>query len=118
MVNRRDCLIGAAALAVSGAASADAATVKSGEALCDLVDPFIGTGGHGHTYPGAAMPFGMVQVSPDTDNSRWDACSGYHHDDSSILGFSNTHLSGTGVGDMMDVPMPESRQRPRRACAC
>jgi len=67
------------------------------------VDPFIGTGGHGHTFPGATVPFGMVQLSPDTDVGRWDACSGYHHDDGSILGFSHTHLSGTGVGDMMDV---------------
>ncbi|MBT0670254.1 glycoside hydrolase family 92 protein [Novosphingobium profundi] len=67
------------------------------------VDPFIGTGGHGHTYPGATMPFGMVQLSPDTDNARWDACSGYHADDRTILGFSHTHLSGTGVGDMLDV---------------
>ncbi len=67
------------------------------------VDPFIGTGGHGHTYPGATVPFGMVQLSPDTDNARWDACSGYHADDSTLLGFSHTHLSGTGVGDMLDV---------------
>src|SRR6202051_2908063 len=67
------------------------------------VDPFIGTGGHGHTFPGATVPFGMVQLSPDTDVGRWDACSGYHHDDTSIMGFSHTHLSGTGVGDMLDV---------------
>jgi predicted alpha-1,2-mannosidase len=71
--------------------------------LCRYVDPFIGTGGHGHTYPGATLPFGMVQLSPDTDVARWDACSGYHYDDSSILGFSHTHLSGTGIGDMLDV---------------
>jgi predicted alpha-1,2-mannosidase len=66
-------------------------------------DLFIGTGGHGHTYPGATLPFGMVQLSPDTDVERWDACSGYHRDDSSIMGFSHTHLSGTGIGDMLDV---------------
>ena len=71
--------------------------------LCSYVDPFIGTGGHGHTFPGATVPFGMVQLSPDTDVARWDACSGYHHDDGSILGFSHTHLSGTGIGDMLDV---------------
>ena len=71
--------------------------------VCDLVDPFIGTGGHGHTFPGATVPFGMVQLSPDTDVTRWDACSGYHHDDTSIMGFSHTHLSGTGVGDLLDV---------------
>jgi predicted alpha-1,2-mannosidase len=70
---------------------------------------FIGTGGHGHTYPGATLPFGMVQLSPDTDVERWDACSGYHRDDSSIMGFSHTHLSGTGIGDMLDVLVVPTR---------
>jgi len=69
----------------------------------DYVNPFIGTGGHGHTYPGAATPFGMVQLSPDTRKDNWDACGGYHYSDSSILGFSHTHLSGTGVGDYGDI---------------
>ena len=69
-----------------------------------FVDPFIGTGGHGHTYPGAQTPFGMVQLSPDTRNDEsWDGCSGYHYSDSSIIGFSHTHLSGTGVSDYGDV---------------
>src|SRR6516225_523032 len=63
----------------------------------------IGTGGHGHTYPGATVPFGMVQLSPDTYNGGWDHCSGYHHDDTSIMGFSHTHLSGTGAADLLDV---------------
>lgn len=68
------------------------------------VDPFIGTGGHGHTYPGAQVPFGMVQLSPDTRNDEsWDGCGGYHHSDSSIIGFSHTHLSGTGVSDYGDI---------------
>lgn len=68
------------------------------------VDPFIGTGGHGHTYPGAQVPFGMVQLSPDTRNDEsWDGCGGYHYSDSSIIGFSHTHLSGTGVSDYGDV---------------
>jgi predicted alpha-1,2-mannosidase len=62
----------------------------------------IGTGGHGHTYPGATVPFGMVQLSPDTFNEGWDWCSGYHYSDSSIMGFSHTHLSGTGNSDMLD----------------
>ena len=66
-------------------------------------DPTIGTGGHGHTYPGATVPFGMVQASPDTHTEGWDWCSGYHRSDTSIAGFSQTHLSGTGVGDMLDV---------------
>jgi predicted alpha-1,2-mannosidase len=73
------------------------------------VNPFIGTGGHGHTFPGATVPFGMVQLSPDTRiDGSWDGCSGYHYDDSTIYGFSHTHLNGTGVsdyGDIMLMPM-------------
>lgn len=67
------------------------------------VNPFIGTGAHGHTFPGATVPFGMVQLSPDTRVEGWDACGGYHYSDSTILGFSHTHLSGTGVPDYGDV---------------
>lgn len=70
---------------------------------------FVGTGGDGHTYPGAVLPFGMVQLSPDTDVERWDTCSGYHHGDGSIMGFSHTHLSGTGIGDMLDVLVVPTR---------
>ena len=66
------------------------------------VDPFIGTGGHGHTFPGATVPFGMVQFSPDTRMNDWDGCSGYHTSDNTILGFSTTHLSGTGCSDYGD----------------
>lgn len=69
----------------------------------DYVNPFIGTGGHGHTYPGATMPFGMVQLSPDTRLEGWDGCGGYHYDDSYIYGFSHTHLNGTGVPDLCDI---------------
>ncbi|MGV8879048.1 MAG: GH92 family glycosyl hydrolase [Sphingobacteriaceae bacterium] len=68
-----------------------------------LVDPFIGTGGHGHTYPGASLPFGMVQLSPDTRLEGWDGCSGYHYTDSLVYGFSHTHLSGTGIADYCDI---------------
>ena len=64
-------------------------------ALISYVNPFIGTGGHGHTYPGATMPFGMMQLSPDTRLDGWDGCSGYHYSDDEIYGFSHTHLSGT-----------------------
>ena len=67
------------------------------------VNPFIGTGGHGHTYPGAVVPNGMIQPSPDTRIEGWDACSGYYYADSTINGFSHTHLSGTGCGDYGDV---------------
>ena len=66
------------------------------------VDPHIGTGGHGHCFPGATVPFGAVQLSPDTYNDEWDWCSGYHISDTSIMGFSHTHLSGTGCGDLLD----------------
>ena len=90
--------------------------------LTDYVNPMIGTSGHGHTFPGAAVPFGMVQLSPDTYNEGWDWCSGYHYSDNSIMGFSHTHLSGTGRGELLDVLMmpttgavkfePGSRENP------
>jgi predicted alpha-1,2-mannosidase len=67
------------------------------------VNPFIGTGGHGHTFPGATMPFGMVQLSPDTRIDNWDGSSGYHYSDDIIYGFSHTHLSGTGIPDGCDI---------------
>lgn len=66
-------------------------------------DPFVGTGGHGHTFPGPTLPFGMVQIGPDTRLESWDGCSGYHHKDSLIYGFSHTHLSGTGCSDYGDI---------------
>jgi len=69
-----------------------------------LVDPFIGTGGTGHTFPGATTPFGMVQLSPDTRvDSSWEGCAGYYYTDPYIYGFSHTHLSGTGISDYGDV---------------
>ena len=78
----------------------------SGQTSLDFtmfVNPFIGTGGHGHTYPGASVPFGMVQLSPDTRLDGWDGCSGYHDSDTVIYGFSHTHLSGTGCSDYGDI---------------
>ena len=69
----------------------------------ETVNPFIGTGGHGHTYPGATAPFGMMQLSPDTRLYGWDGCGGYHYTDKVIYGFSHTHLSGTGVSDYGDL---------------
>ncbi|MBN1341002.1 MAG: GH92 family glycosyl hydrolase [Bacteroidales bacterium] len=68
-----------------------------------FVNPFIGTADHGHTFPGAALPFGMVQLSPDTRLEGWDGCGGYHYSDSIVFGFSHTHLSGTGVPDYADI---------------
>ena len=79
---------------------------QSPERARELVDPFVGTDGHGHTFPGACVPNGLVQLSPDTrtDGYRdWDGCGGYHYSDSLIYGFSHTHLSGTGVADLCDV---------------
>lgn len=79
----------------------------------DEVNVFIGTGGHGHTFPGPTLPHGMVQLSPDTRLMGWDACSGYYYDDSSIMGFSHTHLSGTGIGDYGDILfMPVVGEKP------
>src|SRR5436190_3677381 len=81
--------------------------------LTRYVNPFIGTSGHGHTYPGATLPFGMVQLSPDTRLTGWDGCSGYHYSDTSIYGFSHTHLSGTGIsdyGDILFMPTPRLEQ--------
>ncbi|MGY3039115.1 putative alpha-1,2-mannosidase [Rhodanobacter sp. TND4EL1] len=119
MVSRRRFLQGSAtALALLGTrfaapsafASGLAGTGKTGAngmagsaGLTRYVDVFIGTGGHGHTFPGATLPFGMVQLSPDTNDSGWDASSGYHIGDGSIMGFSHTHLSGTGAADLLDV---------------
>src|SRR5260370_32701587 len=116
MVSRRNFLGGVSAASVAcfvkdalalpaslqpfiGAPSGDAADADNTK----LVKVAIGNGGHGHTYPGATMPFGAVQLSPDTGIKDWDHCSGYHYADSSILGFSHTHLSGTGCIYMVDV---------------
>jgi len=104
--NRRQLLAGAGLTALASAAPGLARGQGTAATRPDL---FIGTGGHGHTFPGASLPFGMVQLSPDTDNSRWDACSGYHRTDGSIMGFSHTHLSGTGIGDMLDVLVVPTR---------
>ena len=73
--------------------------------LTSQVNPFIGTDGFGHTFPGATLPFGMVQLSPDTRTSGWENCSGYHSTNTTILGFSHTHLSGTGASDYGDILM-------------
>jgi len=85
--------------------------------LARYVNPFIGTGGHGHTFPGAIVPFGMVQLSPDTRLTGWDSCSGYHYSDSIIYGFSHTHLSGTGIpdyGDILLLPTVDSGRQTAR----
>ena len=78
---------------------------SSGDAqdLTQYVNIRVGTGGHGHTYPGATVPFGAVQLSPDTYTEGWDWCSGYHDTDTSLMGFSHTHLSGTGAAGLLDI---------------
>lgn len=85
-------------------------TTQPQNGIVKYVDPFIGTGGkiglgHGNTFPGAAYPFGMIQLSPDNGGQGWEYCSGYSYQDSFIVGFSHTHLSGTGVGDFADISL-------------
>lgn len=80
-----------------------ACATKADLSPAEQVDPMVGTGLHGHTYPGATVPFGAVQLSPDTRVGGWDAASGYHYDDNTIDGFSHTHLNGTGCTDLGDV---------------
>ena len=78
------------------------------------VDPYIGTGGHGHVFLGANVPYGLVQVGPTQYKRGWDWCSGYHYSDSVIIGFGQMHLSGTGIGDLGDIallPLTDASQR-------
>lgn len=103
--SRRRFLQSTGALCVSAALPLPAFSAPEGAEASDpirWVDPRIGTGGHGHCFPGVSLPFGAVQLSPDTFNDQWDWCSGYHISDDSIMGFSHTHLSGTGCGDLLD----------------
>lgn len=92
------------------------ASQSQAQQLTKYVDPLIGTGGHGHTFPGSTLPFGMVQLSPDNGVSGWDWVSGYHISSDSIAGFSHMHLSGTGIGDWLDIalmPMLQKSNNPR-----
>ena len=73
------------------------------QGLSRYVNPLVGTDGHGHTYPGAIVPFGQIQPGPDTRLEGWDGCSGYHYSDDTLYGFSHTHLSGTGCEDYCDI---------------
>ncbi|WP_102796378.1 GH92 family glycosyl hydrolase [Bowmanella denitrificans] len=109
-MKKKNLIYGLAALPLMSLLGCASSTSQVAEAkvepvrqVLDYVDPFIGTGGHGHTFPGALVPFGMVQLSPDNPSKGWDWTSGYHYSDNILLGFSHTHLSGTGVGDMLDV---------------
>ncbi len=103
--SRRSFLQSTGALCASTVLPLPAFAIPEGAEAADLlrwVNTRVGTGGHGHCFPGASMPFGAVQLSPDTYNTDWDWCSGYHVSDTSIMGFSHTHLSGTGCGDLLD----------------
>jgi predicted alpha-1,2-mannosidase len=80
-----------------------AVAAAGGKSAVDEVNPMIGTAEHGHVYPGATVPFGMVQLSPDTRDGTWDGSSGYHYSDTSILGFSHNHLTGTGCADLGNI---------------
>lgn len=98
-------------VAASCSKPAEQTTAETEVRYTEYVDPFIGTAAHGHTYPGATVPFGMVQLSPDNGTHGWDWVSGYHYTDSVIVGFSHTHLSGTGIGDLADILfMPVQRE--------
>ena len=90
------------------------------EDYCAFVNPKIGTGGHGHVFVGANVPFGLVQLGPTSVPEDWDWCSGYHDSDSTVIGFSHMHLSGTGIGDLFDVTvMPViGPTEPNRLGAC
>ena len=82
--------------------------------LTQFVNPRIGTGGHGHVFLGANVPFGYVQLGPTEPSRGWDWCSGYHHSDSILIGFGHQHLSGTGIGDLGDVaflPVTDGNQK-------
>ncbi len=92
------------AMLLAGINAADAQKkVKAAPSLTSFVDPMIGAGGHGHVFVGASVPFGAVQVGPDNHYKGWDWCSGYNYADSLMIGFAQTHLSGTGIGDLADI---------------
>ncbi len=80
-----------------------ACSTPQAEDYASYVNPKIGTGGHGHVFVGANVPFGFVQLGPTSIPQSWDWCSGYHDSDNTVIGFSHTHLSGTGIGDLFDV---------------
>ena len=100
-MKRRYSFLPAAALLLAAACSPSQPAAESD--FTRFVDPKIGTGGHGHVFVGANVPFGMVQVGPTSIPQEWDWVSGYHRSDSTVIGFSHTHLSGTGIGDLFDV---------------
>ena len=103
MTQQKLFLITISLISLFGCNSEPSRVIKNSDKVTSYVDPFIGTGGHGHTYPGAAVPFGMLQVSPINGVNGWDWCSGYNYSDSIAVGFSHLALSGTGIGDLLDI---------------
>ena len=96
--------VAAALLLAVGAGAREApVAARPGEDLVAYVDPLIGTGGNGHTFPGATVPFGMVQLSPSNDRNGWNWTSGYHYSDEDIKGFAHTHISGAGLSALGDI---------------
>lgn len=107
-------LLSVAALVVCFGATAVAATVQN---LTQYVNQYVGTGGHGHTFMGANVPFGLVQLGPTEPTRGWDWCSGYYYDDDELIGFGHMHLSGTGIGCLGDVaflPVKDFKQTSTR----
>ena len=103
-----------AALVVCFSATAVAATMQN---LTQYVNQYVGTGGHGHTFMGANVPFGLVQLGPTEPTRGWDWCSGYYYDDDELIGFGHMHLSGTGIGCLGDVaflPVKDFKQTSTR----
>ena len=101
-------------LPLAGIVGLQAATQPAKQAYTQYVNPFVGTGGHGHVFLGANVPFGHIQAGPTQKKQGWDWCSGYHYSDSIIIGFGQMHLSGTGIGDLGDIallPVMQNNER-------
>ena len=97
---------------MAAATAAEARDYSKSEGLLQYVDPYIGSGGHGHVFVGTSVPYGMIQLGPSNIHKGWDWCSAYHYSDSLLIGFAHTHLSGTGctdLGDILIMPMNEIR---------
>ncbi|MBP3270058.1 MAG: GH92 family glycosyl hydrolase [Bacteroidales bacterium] len=102
---KRQAILSAAILAVATVFAYGCSSSASKDSVVDYVDVKIGSGGHGHVFVGASVPFGAVQLGPTSIPQTWDWCSGYHVSDSTVIGFSHTHLSGTGIGDLFDITL-------------
>ncbi len=101
-------------LPLAGIVGLQAATQPAKQDYTQYVNPFVGTGGHGHVFLGANVPFGHIQAGPTQKKQGWDWCSGYHYSDSIIIGFGQMHLSGTGIGDLGDIallPVTQNNER-------